>query len=377
MRIHSYSISFLLYIGLLASCGGREDESIPTTQNTVPTSQTETNDSFTVIPLETTDFISLIPLGNLNPSGHVFPTDHHYFVLTNPGTEVPVKSPGEITVEKIAQMEHLTDGFIDYSLTIRLTDTVTAKFGHLSTLSSMLLNQAGQIPLGSIYTTGGKEYRYSSISVEIEITAGIEIGSTGANPGMLALDFGVYDESSTPLFANPTRIESMGDYYKAVNALNYFTETQKAVLETYCGNWDGSVYRTIAPLGGNLSQDIPGTAQGLWFREGESTYPQDPHIALVHDNVDPTIPVLSIGTSIPGLNSGTYPYTVETSGTTNRDFGDIEPNGQIYAFQSFNNGEEGIILIQLSDENSLKIERIAPGSTSPWAFSGNETTFIR
>ena len=366
MRISPYSLTFLLYVGLIASCGGGgENESVLSTQTNIPVSQPATEDLFTVIPLETSDFASLVPLGNLNPSGHVFPTDHHYFALTNPGTSVPVRSPGEITVEKISQMEHLTDGFIDYSLTIRLSDSVTAKFGHLSTLTSFLLNEAGTIPLGSTYTTGGKEYRYSSKSVSIDVAAGTEIGTTGVNPEMMALDFGVYDELSTPFFANPTRIESMGNYYRAVSALDYFSEGPKAVLEGYCGNWDGMLKRTVPPLGGTLSQDIPGTAQGIWFREGKSNYPQDPHIALVHDNVNPSIPVFSIGNSISDLNSGTYPYTPQTSGTTNRDFGDIEANGQIYAFQSFNNGEEGTILVQLIDDNTLKIERVPPTTTSP------------
>ena len=373
-----FRVTAILILSLnLVACGDSQSPAPATTINIPPVAPGPEGSQFTIIPLELTDFVSLVPLGNLNPSGHVFPTDHHYFALTHPGTTVPVKAPGNITIETVKQMEHLTDGFVDYSIAFRLSDDVTGEFGHLSSLIQSIMDQVGEIPLGQTYSTGGKEYRYSSKAVSIEILAGTVIGTAGENPDMLALDFGVYDSQASPAFANPTRIESMGQYFNAVSCLDYFSTETSAILQTRCGTWDGQLFRTVIPIGGTVNQDIAGSAQGIWFLAGTSNYPQDPHISFVHDNVTPSIPVISVGTSIPGLQSGTYSYPIEASGDTNRDFGDIVPDGNIYAFHSFTNGENGTILVNLIDENSLKIERVAPGTTAPWAFTGNAVTFER
>jgi len=43
----------------------------------------------------------IIPLGNLNPTGHVFPTDHLYFESVSPPSgspPTPVVSPGNVVV---------------------------------------------------------------------------------------------------------------------------------------------------------------------------------------------------------------------------------------------------------------------------------------
>ena len=55
---------------------------------------------------------------------------------------------------------------------------------------------------------------------------------------------------------------------------------------------------------GRVMQDVPGTAQGCWFVEGTtSTYPEDPHLALVWSNHDPLECVVSCGTSVAGFGT--------------------------------------------------------------------------
>ena len=59
---------------------------------------------FTVSPVTPSDFVSLVPLGNLAPPAHTFPTDHMYFFINlvsesdrELGTvRVPVYAPGDI-----------------------------------------------------------------------------------------------------------------------------------------------------------------------------------------------------------------------------------------------------------------------------------------
>ena len=40
------------------------------------------------------------------------------------------------------------------------------------------------------------------------------------------------------------------------------------------------------------------TAAGRWFRFDSPTYPEEPHLALVHDNFNPGLGVFSVGTPI-------------------------------------------------------------------------------
>lgn len=134
---------------------------------------------------------------------------------------------------------------------------------------------------------------------------------------------------------------------------------------------------------GSVNQDVPGAAQGAWFLSGISeTYPENPHIALVHSNIHPDRAVLSIGNSIPGINSGVYEFLPKNSGLMNRDFPDIIPDGQIYGFQI--NGQYGlafygIIIVMMPDTETLWIEALRGATTNPtsWAFTENKTVFKR
>jgi len=81
------------------------------------------NAFFSVSPVEMSDFMGLVPLGNFAPSvGHVFPTDHIYFHINRIdrsqwelGTvEVPVVSPGDVWVTEISSTG--SEGRTDYSL---------------------------------------------------------------------------------------------------------------------------------------------------------------------------------------------------------------------------------------------------------------------
>ncbi|MCD6359048.1 MAG: hypothetical protein J7L90_03755, partial [Dehalococcoidia bacterium] len=129
---------------------------------------------------------------------------------------------------------------------------------------------------------------------------------------------------------------------------------------------------------GSVMQDIPGTAQGCWFLSGNSeTYPEDPHLALVHDNVHPSQAVFSVGISVPNLESRTYEFPPQSSGLLNRDFSDITPDGQIYGFQT--EGFSGAIIVKMPDAETLWIEAIEGGGTSPstWSFTSNKAIFKR
>jgi hypothetical protein len=136
-----------------------------------------------------------------------------------------------------------------------------------------------------------------------------------------------------------------------------------------------------AAIGGTIVQDVAGTAQGLWFLPGVPTSPEDPHLALVHDNVDPSQPVFSVGNDTFGLSSGTYTYTPQSSGIVDRDFSAITNDGLTYICHYWEVGNPstpiGTILLQMPTATTLQIEAQSYNAGGPWSFQGNEVLFER
>ena len=337
---------------------------------------------FDTSPLNESDYISLTPLGNLNPSGHVFPTDHIYFYLRRSGSgtaNVPLYAPTNATITQINASEHVEDGFTDYSFIFQPCNEFKASFGHVTTLSSKI-NEALTQPYSweSTYSTGGKTYHNFGKMVSISISSGEQIGTVGGNPGQNALDMNSYDTRTTLNFANSSRW-SQRDYPHAVCPISYFSGSLKDTIMNRFGASD-SVKRTIEPICGTIEQDINGTAQGAWFLKGTTSWQnEDPHLALSHDNIDPRKPIFSVGTSIgaSGLSAGAYEYSPQSSGLVNRDFSSISSDGNVYCFEPIYLPANKIIL-RMTSSTEIKIEKqsgMCEGG--PWEFTNNFTQFER
>ena len=94
-----------------------------------------------------------------------------------------------------------------------------------------------------------------------------------------------------------------------------------------------------------------------------STYPEDPHLALVYHSIHPDYAVFSVGNSVLNLESYVYPFLPESSGLLNRGFQDITPDGQTYGFQteSWSSGGElfdGVIIVRMPDAETMWIEAL-------------------
>ena len=154
-------------------------------------------------------------------------------------------------------------------------------------------------------------------------------------------------------------------------------------MESKLISYDGQTLRTIEPLCGEVEQDEPGTAQGNWFPLGNPRQHEDDDIALVHDNFDPRIPVMSVGNSVEGLHSAPYRFNASASGKVNRDFKDVTPNGGVYCYESltsrYSRDPVGIVLIQLTSATGLRIEKQDAKScgSGPWVFGSNYADFER
>lgn len=335
---------------------------------------------FTSYPGLIDSVLSLIPLGNLNPSGHTFPTDHHYlnFKLGDNG-RLPILAVCDGWISIIKATENVTEGFTDYVLTIQPCNEFFITYGHLSGIPDELYSQALPFDFCNTYTTGAVTYYLcEKHQLKIPVFAGDTIGYVGQHPmGYIGIDIGCYDERVNLPFANDERFPN--SFYKhAVSLVNYYSEAMKDELLEFSGDWGLSVRRTVEPLEGVVCQDIAGTAQGVWFNPAQPDNPEDPHLALVYHNVLATKQLFSVGTSIPGLGVEVYSFTPESSGTHNRNFSEVTHDGQIYTYSDLGAiFVDNVLILQLTDENTLKIELQTKADGPPWNFTDNYAVFIR
>jgi hypothetical protein len=376
---------FFPLLVMLSSCSG--DQNPNSNNNDSLIIGCDGGPYFSVSPLDSTHYNGLAPLGNLNPTGHTFPTNHHYFNIINSDgvgapDEVPVYMPGDGWIVTVSTSEHLNASpapYTDYALEFKPCSTYTASFGHMFSLSTELQNAiAGADANCFSYSTGGEDFRECEYDMEYFISAGTPVGTTGGREGQWALDYGAQDMDQTPLqWANQSRIENYAsDLPYTACMSDAFEPAIKTELESRYSNFDGSKKRTVAPLCGHIDQDIAGTAQGIWFEQGTTGfYPEDPHLALVHDNVDPTQGVFSIGTALSDLSGVSHSFTPQNSGQTDQDFSQVTADGNIYCYPY----TSGRILLTMPGASQLSLAYDASGDCSsiPTTMPAGTVSYVR
>jgi hypothetical protein len=285
-----------------------------------------------------------------------------------------------LTITSIRVTEHVKAGITDYVLFLEPQGSpeISVMFIHISSLDEGLFGDISDYrdwSFDSEYSTGDEIYRAWNRGCEIEVKAGDPLGEAGGNPGQWALDLGVYDERILPdQIANIDRWRD-SRYLHSVCPLCYYEEGE--VRDDLFSLVQGREEKGIQGTCGSVLQDVPGTAQGCWFREGVAeTYPEDPHLALVQSNVNTSLRVLSVGGSIHCLDSRRYEFTPESSGAINREFKDVTPDGKIYGYEV--DGFDGTIILKMHDPSTLCIEAVKGISEDiNWSFTENRTIFVR
>lgn len=349
----------------------------------------ERNDQFfTHSPLNTGDYHGLVPLGNLSPPSHTFPTDHVYFHLPRlsdeGGTEtVPVYSPGDITITSIRSTEHVEEQFIDYTVDFQPCEEVRGFFIHVTSLSPSIQQAFDDAQSRcNENATGGRTYRSCEAGVFVEVAAGEEIGTAGGGLSA-ALDLGLLDErKAAHEYANPSRWKSNKPQYVQCPFEYFSDEIQDEFLDRLSSE-DGLRQATIDPACGEIAQDVPGTAMGAWFEKGtRQTYPEDQHLALVHDNVDGLKQVFSLGLAAEslGIPSQTYLFT-KSEEDVNRSFDTVRPDG-VYCYETegkFGDQTPFTLLIRMPGEGELQLGRGSEASCgeAPWEFPQDWASYER
>jgi hypothetical protein len=339
----------------------------------------------TVSPVDISIIRDLAPLGNLNPPVHTLPTDHLYFFANVDLTEaelVPVVSPGDIAVSEVTRQTRLSGAasVIDYSMTFFPCADLSLYFAHV-VLTPELLAEIGPFGTCNQYVAGGDTYESCAKRVNLKLKAGALIGAMGGTFGNV-LDFGGYDRRVAQLpFVNQARSYGNGTEFgqnRTICPVDYFVVSVASWLRGKFGT--SSKRRTVDPLCGTIMQDVPNTAQGRWFFNDT---PQDePHLALAHDNIDPRIGVISVGTSVPSLPPRYWGFTPAATGRVNADFPRVTVDGLTYCYENFLNATQPIkhVLVQLISATRVRIEGFAGalcGNESTWAFTAGAREFAR
>jgi hypothetical protein len=352
----------------------------------------EQNEFFTRAPVDFEDLDSITPLGNLNPSGHTFPTDHMYLNIKKGKKDISVYAPGDVRVTQLHLLQKFGDDPVtDYSVYFEPCQDFEAYYIHILNLSDKLQAEFDKnFDEGSCRdeNPGGVRYKFCSMDADVKLSAGELIGTTGREK-QGNFDLGAYDRrldtSEVRQYTKWKRFRE--DIYTTVCPLDYFTPDLKEKLYSLVGY--GEERRTVEPICGTVKQDVWGTAQGVWFLSGAKVQErgsEDKHAALVHDNFDPTKGVFSVGTSMEksGLSTGAFNFTPKSSGLVNRDFDQVKSDGQIYCYANESGSEFGnkaiVIILQLTDESTLRMEHLSAASScgsGPWQFSSNYTEFER
>jgi hypothetical protein len=347
-----------------------------------------TGTEYTVSPVDLATTFYLDPLGHMSGvGGHLFPTDHIYFYIPKATATTPttnIYSPGNVTIYQVAASEYLNASprFTDYSIRFAPCQGLQGYFFHVNELSAALQSKIGAIDQYCSTYTDGSIY-YCTKNVNVTVDAGEVMGSITGRVGstFYVVDFGAYDHNQAALpFISPARLFSDEPYTRC--PIEPFTEPVNSQLRARFGRYDGSILRTEAPTCGEINYDVAGTAQGLWYVPGtpQSTV-QDisPHLALVRDNVLPSTGAFSVGNSMSSLPGTQYYFDTTTSGHVNLEFDRVTPDGTVYCYDTFQNLPNSIILVQLTDATTLKIERQTAAScgAGPWTFTASATTFER
>jgi hypothetical protein len=387
-------------VGIVAAtvtvaCGDRGSSTAPVSASILPASIGSCGTStalFTTLPVAASDIGGWVPLGAMNPSGHTFPTDHQYIYPKAFGSAsmapVSVMAPGAVHIVG-ARRTLYAQGTVgeDYSLMFSGCRETYAEFGHVRSIAPAILSRLPAFDQScNTYSPnpGATVTACWTKPTDIQVSAGEIIGTTAG------LDLWFFDKRIAALvFANPTRwggIEAGFDHFHVVPMSDYFTEPLRLSVQAMLGSHDGSVKRTIAPLGGTIGTDVPGTAQGTWFFGSEPTYPESPHLAIAPDNVDPSYINVSMGLSGGAFSSGLYRMLPSATGPFNRSPSLITPGAAVHCWDLtpvYGGGPAvGVALLQLVDATTLKIEgRIGPQFTcttqQPLALSTAAVTFKR
>lgn len=324
-------------------------------------------------PIAPGSLAAVVPLGHVVPPAHVFPTTqlNLYLSRNEHGNVIsaPLVAPGPLRITSIARKESLDPAgrpiAADYTLYYEVCEGVTGQFMLVSSLDPALARDIGDLDGArcNTYETGGARFRFCAKEVLVSVEAGAPLGIAGrsGNDSIDLMDWGLHDRRRPPLArANPAR-DREPDFEYTVCPLDALADSSdKRSLEAKLGLPDGT-RRAAEPRCGLPSHDLPGTAQGAWYRPNTPNLPEDEHLALIPDPINPARGVFSIGIAFAALLQPQiirFTPDPENTGIHNRAFATLYPGDSACYDHLEGSGPHpfhGIIRLTLESDNHLLV----------------------
>ncbi len=241
---------------------------------------------FRICPVDTAAILEASPLGNINPPGHTFPSNHIGFYLQ--GDElIPVLCMAKGEIRSI----YYNEWSDDYRIEFEYTNQYLFYLDHIC-------NVFAQIEDGAI------------------LQAGDTIGYARTYLG--AFDIGVVNYGTENNFISPERYHEFYLYYE--DPYKYFTDSIREILEM-------KNLRVGEPKGGKVNFDVDGTLAGNWFLDGTPlTWEASSYIyganqlAFIYDMYNASTIMISCGGTLQAapfayhvIGNASDPTTITTS----------------------------------------------------------------
>jgi hypothetical protein len=321
---------------------------------------------FTEFPADMSRITTIVPLGNLNPPDHTFPTDHMYFNtnITMYPDGFDIFAPGDLYIDSLTMVEYdPPQGNIsqDFTIDFSVCKNVWGRFGHVNNLSVNIWNIIGNFGVSygdefDQYMIANRTYTRYIKNINFILNAGDPMGIAGLGGGY---DFWLKDNRVQLHWVNQ---EWTNEFQNTVCPLRYFTESKKSVMFTKLNQW-GTIPVVPANYCGRIDFDITDRAQGVWVKQGWVNRPEEYGLGLVYDNFNASRAAISLGfAGNSSWDSRVYTFTPVTMGFKNRQFSDISADGNIYYYlcNEFLSGMTytKTILIKMTADRTLRFQFI-------------------
>ena len=204
------------------------------------------------------------------------------------------------------------------------------------------------------------------------LQAGTKIGTTALGS---AIDLGAFDFTVQHTgFVDTLRYSSQTVHYVAPRS--YFAPALMAQV-------DAHLYRaaSASDKGGQIDFGIAGKLVGDWFLLGMpkdssgGPYGWTRSIAFVYDYYDPTKVRISIGGTVAGPGVWGIDATAPRPETVTVGSGIV--SYKLYSPFDPNFPSTGLLLVQMTDGSTIKVEYFAGSSASATQFGASAVTFVR
>ena len=321
-------------------------------------------------PIDPKNIELIMPMGRVQDS-HVTPTDHQYiipvgtkggsFVTDNP-KKYEVKAPADgyiITIElfkePVEEQYRSQEYANNYLVLFEHSCDFYTRLIHIDTLSSKV---------AASFSFKNPESQHPYAQARIPVKEGEVIGTVGSH----SFDFQIMDAKfKAPNLINPKNI----DFFSS-NTVDTFKYTEEPLSSALLAK----NLTKKEPLGGKIDYDVYGKLMGNWFLVGRGSARENywtNNLSIVYDHLDPTQIRVSLGNfdnypkafgvvnnapdpSQVGVEYGIVKYELSTFDYFSND-SKWDPLRYAENLVAKNTNEiRGIVLFQLLDEKTLKVE---------------------